>query len=254
MGPEGYLIQSKEQLFEIYGEIMAVLNGLDFQENTLPCMASKSYLTMKDWKKIKKNIWSDKKFRNSNPNGECNARATLLSVKLDQLGYKSEKILLKGNKIAASFKTKNGYVVYPYTTHTANVISLMNDKGTISRYVLDPMFTDDLVSIEDYLKGFSCPDQPPLEFIIFEQTSEPAWERRTDEDYIIKENITVRENETCGYQKTIIMGAEKLIRINQQVESKINRNRIYNVFMDYELPILGADKNSAIDSFCSLTN
>lgn len=225
-----------------YRDISGALKFMEEDSEKTSCKAQKTSMTQAEWKEIKKGIWDNKKFRNTNPNGECIARATLLSFELDKLGYKSEKIVVGNGRIAATLGTSNGFVVYPYTQHTANVITILDEKGKPQKYVLDPMFTNDLMTVESYIKSLGCSNDPALEYKIIPQTAEPEWD-----------HIHQDPNGSCLYLNMIIEASEKLVQINQQVETEIGGKRIYNKEFELELPILGTKKDSAKKAFCQKT-
>lgn len=234
------LTLAKAQLHDTYEHMINIFKKVDSQAGDTPCRAKKNTMTQAEWKKIKSQIWSNKKYRNTNPNAECNARATLLSVELDRLGYKSEKIHIEGNKIAALVKLASGYAVYPYTNHTANVVTMLDEDGKEKKYVLDPMFTDDLIPIDHYLANLGCPDGVPLGYTISSQTSEPLYEQ-----------LTGKRTEQCVYRNVIVQGSEKLVQINTKVEKEAGGGRLYSGDVDELVSIFGQDKETAKNNYCT---
>jgi len=237
---EKCLTRAKEQAHDLFMKLHHVFKQMDLQEGETPCEAEKSTIPRKEWAQLKKRLWSNPKYRNSNPNSECSARATLLSRELDQLGFKSEKVNISGARIAAPLRGPQGYVVYPYFRHIANVVTILDYDGVERKYVVDPMFTEDLMPIEAYIESLSCPNLPILDYEILPQTAEPQWVEDLEEDM-----------DRCVYPNVLLKGAEKLLQINQQVEKKVGGRRIYNTQADFQLPILGKTRESAKAAFCA---
>ncbi|WP_413288218.1 protein-glutamine glutaminase family protein [Bdellovibrio sp. HCB337] len=224
---------------ELYIQIAEILKTVDSKMGEIPCKAKQASIPAQEWEKLKKDIWSNAKFRNSNPNGECNARATALSFYLDKMGYKSEKIFIQG-MIDVPLKLSTGYVIYPYRAHTANVVTITNDDGHQSKFILDPMFADNLVPLDEYLENLKCPNRPKLDFVIQPQTSEPAWD-----------NITQVKSSECGYRKAVLQAYKKVLDINEAVESKVGGGLMYSVFGQSKLTNLGPDRATAVQTHCS---
>ncbi|MFN8790745.1 MAG: protein-glutamine glutaminase family protein [Bdellovibrionales bacterium] len=240
---EKCLTLAKEQAHDIFMQLQHVFKQMDLQEGETPCEAEKATIPRQDWAQIKRRLWSNPQFRNSNPNSECYARATLISRELDQLGFKSEKLHISGSRIAAPLRGPRGYVVYPYANHIANVVTLLDQDGVERKYVVDPMFTDDIMPIEEYVGSLSCRNSPMLDYEILSQTAEPQWIGESEE-----------ESDACAYSNVVLKGSEKLLRINQKVEKKVGGQRLYNTLADIKLPVLGKTRESAKAAFCSQKN
>ena len=162
-----------------------------------PCSASKNSFLPDEVKKIANLLWSNPLLRNKNPGGACFQRASLISKLLDENGFKSEKIILKNN-IFAPDKTPEGYRAIRYDVHIANVITVEKSLGNFSKYVLDPMFSDEPMPIEKYIEMVSITNaDQPTSVKIVSQTYEA--DKTSFEFDPIPESI-----KSCQYNSIII--------------------------------------------------
>ena len=136
--------------------ISEMLNRYEYHESGYtPCEATKDVLNSKELSKIKSALWSDSILKNEYPSGHCRGRAFLTSKKLDDLGFKSKILTLKGN-IFATYKTGTGFRSASYLDHVVNVVKVKENNQT-TEYVLDPMFTEEPIPLEQYLEMTSLP-------------------------------------------------------------------------------------------------
>ena len=231
------ITQAIREQAKIYFAVYEALEKFDKKAKGIACRAKEAAIPKAKWAEIKQKIWSDKRFRNINPNAECNARATLLSYELDRMGFKSEKIILSGG-VHAPLKRPDGYSVYEYPAHTANVVTI-KDAGSEKKFVLDPMFTEDLVPVEEYTKMLACPGGPIPMHSVSAQTSEPAWKKTTK-----------TKKDACVYHETFLESSRKLVEVNERVESKMGSGGMYGVMMNEQKPVLAADRASALEAHC----
>ena len=213
---------------KLYFEVFKAVDVYDGKAKGVACRATEKAIPQAKWAELKEKIWADKRFRNLNPNGE---------YELDRMGFKSEKIILTGG-VNAPLKRPDGYSVYTYPAHTANVVTIKDQSGE-KQYVLDPMFTEDLVPVEEYKAMLNCPDKQPLAHKISAQTSEPAWKK-----------TTTSEKDACIYSDVFLKSSRELVKVNERVESQIGSGRLYGPMQKQVLPVLGKDRATALEAHC----
>ncbi len=149
--------------------ISEMLDRYDYHESGyVPCKASSKILSVDDLKEIESAIWENPLLKNEFPSAYCRGRAYLTSKILDDLGYKSKMLNMKGN-IFGAYKVKAGYKVATYLEHFVNIVEVKkNDK--ITEYVLDPMFTDGPLPLQEYIKLTSIPVYETPSYNIKHQT------------------------------------------------------------------------------------
>ncbi len=141
--------------------ISEMLNRYEYHESGyIPCKAVKSNLSTAELDQIKDNLWKNPLLVNEYPSGYCRGRAFLISKNLDDLGFKSKMITMRGT-VFATYKVKGGYKAQSYLEHFANVVEVQD-----KQYVLDPMFTDGPVLLDEYIKLVTLPphDSPRYTF------------------------------------------------------------------------------------------
>lgn len=151
-------------------EISEMLERYEYNESGyIPCKADLEILTTKDLKNITAKLWKNKLLRNEFPSGYCRGRAFLTSKILDDMGLKSKNFKIKrGNTILATYKTKDGFKLETYLEHFANVV-VVRESGIDVEYVIDPMFTEGPVRLDEYMKSVTFPGIP-LEYEIKHQS------------------------------------------------------------------------------------
>lgn len=136
--------------------ISEMLNRYEYHESGyVPCQASNQNLSTTDLKKISTHLWQNQILKNEAPSGYCRGRAYLTSKILDDLGFKSKMLTMRGN-IFGAYKTKSGYKSASYYEHFVNIVEV-KENDTIIDYVIDPMFTDGPLPLKDYLELVSLP-------------------------------------------------------------------------------------------------
>jgi hypothetical protein len=121
---------------------------------TEPCRATHDTISASEWPALRMAIWNNPLFRNDFPGGYCDSRAALLSYLLDRMGYRSQQLIINGPMLPL-YKRGDQYRGHTFSYHVVNVISLRTASGATARYVIDPMFTDDLVPLEIYTNNLS---------------------------------------------------------------------------------------------------
>lgn len=136
--------------------VSEMLNRYEYHESGyIPCKASRKSFSSDDLKKIKPLLWGNPILKNEFPSAYCRGRAYLTSKILDDLGFKSKMLTMRGN-IFGTYKVKDSYKSALYLEHFVNVIEVVENNKT-SEYVLDPMFTDGPLPLKDYLKLVTLP-------------------------------------------------------------------------------------------------
>lgn len=145
--------------------ISEMLNRYEYHESGyIPCKATKSNLSGADLDQIKNTLWKNPLFVNEYPSGYCRGRSLLISKELDNLGFKSKMIEIRGT-IFATYKIKQGYKSQPYLEHFANVVEVQG-----KQYVLDPMFTDGPVPLDEYIKHVTVRPYEPPRYVLHHQS------------------------------------------------------------------------------------
>lgn len=186
--------QINSQHLEIASEM---LSRYEYHETGyLPCKATKKKTSMQELNTISENLWKNRLFRNENPSGYCRGRAFLISKILDDSGIKSKMITMKGN-ILATYKKKSGFQVAPYLEHYANIVEV-EENGKIVEFVIDPMFTEKPITLEEYIELVKFPSMP-ISYEIKHQT------------YTDKLTPPLKD-ETCQYNVKLLKDYEDAIK------------------------------------------
>lgn len=151
-------------------EISEMLERYEYHESGyIPCKAEHEFLTSKDLKNITDKLWGNEILRNEFPSGYCRGRAFLTSKILDDIGFKSKMLTIKrGKTILTTYKTKDGFKLKAYLEHFANIV-VVRENGIDVKYVIDPMFTEGPMKLDEYMKSVTFPREP-LEYEIKHQS------------------------------------------------------------------------------------
>jgi len=147
-----------------------MLDRLEYHESGyIPCKASRETIPLVDLENSTRDLWKSNLLRNEFPSGYCRGRAFLISKMLDDRGIKSQILTLSGYLVGA-YAAKGGYRVESYLEHFVNIIEVDQD-GSLSKFVIDPMFTDRPVPLAEYLRFISPPQlQMPMQHKIMHQS------------------------------------------------------------------------------------
>lgn len=152
-------------------EISEMLERYEYHESGYsPCKAEIETLTKNDLKDITEKLWKNTLLHNEFPSGYCRGRAFLASKILDDMGFKSKILTIKrGQPILATYKTKDGFKLATYLEHFANVV-VVRENGKDVEYVIDPMFAEEPMPLNKYLKSATISPGNPLEYDIKHQS------------------------------------------------------------------------------------
>ena len=231
--------------------ISSILQALNNESKNIElCKARKEYIEDEDWDKIKSILWNDRRFRNESPDGICHERATLLSYELDRMGYKSEKIYI-GGSILTSIKRDKGYQSYRYGNHIANIVTIREKDGTLKKYVLDPMFSDGLMEIEEYIKSLALPDAkfPDSPFVLQKNLTYRIVPGHTEPNPALPLNLQQYSNLAyCGFSKKILENYRKTISSVKQSSSpwfaSAQESELAYLYYHYQATLDGYDYSS----------
>lgn len=121
---------------------------------TIKCASDlKKTITLDSLNAIFDQLKRNRNFKNSSPGGQCFNRTYLISKTLNDLGVSSKQLVATGWIIGA-FEFENYYGVEGYDIHNANIVNVMKD-GKVEPYVVDPMFFDRPVPLEEYKRRTS---------------------------------------------------------------------------------------------------
>ena len=125
----------------------------DVSSLNLSCPEKKTTISRTDWVPLEKKFMSESSFRNNVPEGDCSERLVALRYELFKLGYHfGRKILIEGDILAIANR-EVGSKGFFYRYHVAQIISIKEENGVDRDYVFDPMFSESLMSVEDFVKS-----------------------------------------------------------------------------------------------------
>lgn len=153
----------------------------------------KDAITLDSLNTIFDQLKSDKKFRNSSPGGQCFSRTYLISKKLNDLGVASKQLIVNGWIIGA-FEFEGYYGVEGYDIHNANIVNVVVN-GSIIPYVVDPMFFDSPIPLNEYKQNISV-DEIRNNYKVVPQTFQYM-------DYYPGKEIS--ENVECSYNEASLI-------------------------------------------------
>ena len=141
-------------------QISEMLERYEYHDSGyISCKADHEFLTNKDLKNIKDKLWENELLRNEIPSEYCRGRSFLTSKILDDMGFKSKILSIKrGKTILATYKTKDGFKLDAYLEHFANIV-VVRENGKDVEYVIDPMFTEGPVQLDEYIKSATFPGE-----------------------------------------------------------------------------------------------
>lgn len=113
----------------------------------------KKHMTLESLNNVFNQLKTDRRFRNSSPGGLCFDRTYLISKRLNDLGFASKQLVMTGWIIGA-FEFEGYYGVEGYDIHNANVVYVDNN-GEVGPYIIDPMYFDRPIPLEEYLRRTS---------------------------------------------------------------------------------------------------
>ncbi|MFY7993081.1 MAG: protein-glutamine glutaminase family protein [Bacteriovoracaceae bacterium] len=133
---------------ELQSILLKMTDYLAKNSKRLSCRHKKEFISKSELNQTYSKLLNNNLYKNDFPNGNCFDRAYLISKDFDDLGFKSEQLLINDHSVAA-FKTSSGYIAESYPVHIANVITV-KDAHEMKKYVIDPMYFDQPVTIEEY--------------------------------------------------------------------------------------------------------
>lgn len=157
---------------------------------------------------IYEELKNDRMLRNSSPGGLCFDRTYLISKKLNDLGIASEQLIASGWIIGA-FEFEGHYGVEGYDRHNANIVYVEND-GNTEPYVIDPMFFDAPIPLEEYKSRISV-------------------EEIENHYQIVPQSYRMRdERESCSYNEALLTISENKIHDLLDTVSESGGSYYYN--------------------------
>lgn len=182
------------------------------------CVGEKEEISASEWPAIREKLWNDNRLRNTHPGYDCNSRAALLSLELDRLGYRSEKLYITGD-ILAFLPDGSGVRAFSYGSHLVNVVRIRKD-GRTALMAVDPMFTGEAMPLDEYLDLLKSPAaRAELESKLVSQVAEPGMTLLSRRDYAAEAG-----KEACRYSNAYLERHEDILKANE-VKARLGGGR-----------------------------
>jgi hypothetical protein len=191
--------------------ISEMLDRYEYHESGYtPCRAKHEVLTKKDLKNITEKLWKNLLLRNEFPSAYCRGRAFITSKILDDMGLKSKNLIIKkGQTILATYKTKDGFKLASYLEHFANIITV-RENGVDVEYVIDPMFAEEPIKLDEYIKSATFPGVP-LEYEIKHQSYTDKLSPPLS-DEVCRYNVKLLKEYENSLQESVVNPAPEALR------------------------------------------
>lgn len=163
---------------------------------TVPCnQNSKSVVSLAELNKVFDQLKEKEIYNNDHPNGMCFSRTYLISKELDDLGIKSQQLQISG-WIMAAYKKGMYYGTEGYPIHKANLVTVDTGEGE-EIYVVDPMYFDRPISLEQYKKIVSIPSIKNQYLVLSQDDNEALYKSNLSREKIVG-------YKSCTYNKYIL--------------------------------------------------
>lgn len=171
----------------------------------IPCKEStKDVMTLDELEKVFSKLKKKNIYNNDHPNGACFSRTYLISKELDDAGFKSKQLQIAG-WILGSYQKGKYYGVEGYPVHKANLVKV-NTPGGVKEYVIDPMYLDRPISLDEYKKQISI-KSVKNEYRVLDQD---------DNELLYTESGGVRKNlakqESCSYNAHLLERERQIVK------------------------------------------
>ncbi len=224
-----------ESIDDLYGPLERALVK---NSSVIPCNPkSQETVSMEKLDMIFNKLKSNPGFNNDHPSGHCFSRTYLISKELDDMGVKSKQLHING-WILGAYQKNNYFAPESYDVHKVNIVKVESLNGP-KEYVIDPMFLDHPIELEEYKKSISL-DGYPNSYSIRDQDDHYEFYRfnstRGEEKFFDKKD--------CSYNEYLLEKDLDLVQKRNQDYSERHKLLLENKYLSRE-EALNAARNGA---------